>query len=796
MSTEDTIIYSAPNDKQSMLLTKRKHDNESEERVPVQSNKRAKGEMSSHQQHINDTIEEETRIRRHADIRSDIKHALDDTAEDLDDDYALAMALSLEYYCTTEDDYALAMSMSLEDCATEEDFALAMTLAIDEELCSDYNGSTGDSDDSTGVDGETDDNDDDTFLPYPTVANLPDLKEFLEAMKAADNVDQRELIQYVVEEKYIDKLVNLFETCEKEEKTSCLRTLRDVIVLLMHRDDSNIMKEVVKDCNFFGCLGILEYDTELAEQKADYRQMFSRVGKVKEVVPIEGPHTLRLINQVIRLQFLMVKVLPGTLEDDAASAVTLLTKAKSIEAVQDIIGDHKLMKDLFEVLKHPSEPKRRRNDVVLFIHQLCRMAEKTTVDVYSTLCPLGFFGLLEFAFVSDDLLAKHAGIETLHMALKTSPRLIRAEIVEQASRKGSKVFLDALLIQAMVEPSVRSMVKCMDAVQGLLDVNPELSKRSTPSLPLCRGKPVGNTLDRLDSSAEAFLDLFYTSFYFSDLVEPLLALKATSIRLNPSDIALCKKICQILSFLVQQYPSRLKPLLVSKCLAEKIAYLFKNHNQHLRLVALKFFRVCMDQDDDDFHRLLIQNEVIHSVVELLHDTKGNKTPTNWTCLEFFEHLRKTNIRLLVMQCSTLANETMGELSHVPLFRQLWDMRMGKFDIGAIVQPPQGKAKSGLSITPPHSRRPFIKDAYLAKGSEADGSPAGTPNGSQEGAGLVKELLQELFVDDDDREMTDAESDTPQSILGRRKREDTDFKEYKNAGDIARELPFGKRKKLD
>lgn len=105
------------------------------------------------------------------------------------------MALSLEGCCTTDDDYALALSMSLEDCTTDEDFVLAVTMAIDEELACDCSGSTGDS-----TDDDTDDDGDDTILPYPTVANLTDLKEFLEAMKAADNDDQRELIQYVVEE--------------------------------------------------------------------------------------------------------------------------------------------------------------------------------------------------------------------------------------------------------------------------------------------------------------------------------------------------------------------------------------------------------------------------------------------------------------------------------------------------------------------------------------------------------------------------------------------------------------------
>lgn len=150
-----------------------------------------------------------------------------------------------------------------------------------------------------------------------------------------------------------------------------------------------------------------------------------------------------------------------------------------------------------------------------------------------------------------------------------------------------------------------------------------------------------------------------------------------------------------------------------------------------------------------------------------------------------------------MQCSMLPKKTMEELSHVPLFRQLWDMHMGKYDGRATAQPPQGKAKSGLLIAPSHSRGPFIKGANKAQGSETDGSPAGTQNGSQEGASSVKELLQEPFGNNDDQEMTSTEGDTPQSILGRRKHEDTDFEEYKNAKeDVVRELSFGKRKKLD
>lgn len=110
--------------------------------------------------------------------------------------------------------------------------------------------------------------------------------------------------------------------------------------------------------------------------------MFSRVGKVKEVLPTDDPHTLQLVSQLTRLQFLMDKVLQGTLEEDAASAMNFMIKAESVEVVQAITCDRQLMKDLFDVLKDPSEPKHRQNDVVLFVHQLCTMAEKTMIDLY------------------------------------------------------------------------------------------------------------------------------------------------------------------------------------------------------------------------------------------------------------------------------------------------------------------------------------------------------------------------------------------------------------------------------
>ena len=82
------------------------------------------------------------------------------------------------------------------------------------------------------------------------------------------------------------------------------------------------------------------------------------------LITIDDPN----LKERILLHFLKEKVLVDTLEADAISMVTLMIMAKTLELVQDIVYDCQLMKDLFDILKNPLEPKYRRNDVVLFVH--------------------------------------------------------------------------------------------------------------------------------------------------------------------------------------------------------------------------------------------------------------------------------------------------------------------------------------------------------------------------------------------------------------------------------------------
>ena len=128
--------------------------------------------------------------------------------------------------------------------------------------------------------------------------------------------------------------------------------------------------------------------------------------------------------------------------------------------------------------------------------------------LHRKLCPAGLFDLLEFAFVSYDTRIKQAGVDIMQMALETSPRMIRIQIIEQATHKGSKVFLDAILNQIIAEPNVDFISQFAHAILTLLDVNLEAAEESNSTSAFQGSESADDGSGRPDPSVEHF----WTSF--------------------------------------------------------------------------------------------------------------------------------------------------------------------------------------------------------------------------------------------------------------------------------------------
>ncbi|KAK3846167.1 MAG: component of IIS longevity pathway SMK-1-domain-containing protein [Linnemannia gamsii] len=461
-------------------------------------------------------------------------------------------------------------------------------------------------------DDDSDDDEEDSFLPTPDITNLKQIKERLLAVEADKQV-QRKMKDYIVEEEYIDKFIPVLETCESMELTSMLSMLYVILMHLINIGDASIMDQIVKDSTFECCLGILENETDLASGKANYRRMFSGHMEYRLLFPIDDPYTLRTIHQLNRLQFLVETVLPENLDLDKETAgmLRLMIKSKTVEIVQDIGFDQNFMDNLFDVMTNDTEPMRRRQNVVFFVQQLCSMAKTTKVDIYKKLDPFDFMRLLEFVAGADNARVKQAGIEILQLALDTNPNFIRSHIARRPSTNSFKGFFDTIINQSLTETDVCIMPQFTESIRTLLDIKSELTDEDneddedllserTVVKHLPSERTVAKRLLDLTLNNEKFLSIFYEQF-LSCLVAPLLQLTKDTTALDPVTYARCESACSLLSSAVRIHPERIKDLLVSSRVYEKLCLLFKNDSKHLRLMALNFFRICLKHKENCFN---------------------------------------------------------------------------------------------------------------------------------------------------------------------------------------------------
>ncbi|KAK3846224.1 MAG: hypothetical protein J3R72DRAFT_516576 [Linnemannia gamsii] len=269
----------------------------------------------------------------------------------------------------------------------------------------------------------------------------------------------------------------------------------------------------------------------------------------------------------------------------------------------DISYNQNFMDDLFDVMTNDTEPMRRRQNVVFYVHQLCTMAKKTRVDIYKR------------------------GIEILQMALDTNPNFIRSHIARRSSTNNSKVSFDTIISQSLTVTDVSIMPQLTVSIRTLLDIKSELRNeddKDNEDLPSER--TVAKRLPDLTPEDEIFLNDFYKQF-LSSLATPLLLLTKATTALDQVTYARCESTSSLLSSAVRIHPERIKDLLASSRVSEKLCLLFKNDSKYLRLMALNFFRVCLKRMEKCFNQLLVRN-------------KSSMNVLNTACLDFFGFIRK------------------------------------------------------------------------------------------------------------------------------------------------------------
>lgn len=113
--------------------------------------------------------------------------------------------------------------------------------------------------------------------------------------------------------------------------------------------------------------------------------------------------------------------------------------------------------------------------------------------------------------------------------------------------------------------------------------------------------------------------------------------------LSIAEVSLYSHLVETLCFFVRQHAFRGKYFLLAENLPSRVAQLLESPEKHLKLTALKFFRVCVGLQDEFYIRHMIKNKLFEPILNIVIETMPRDNLLNSACLEFFEFIKRVSV---------------------------------------------------------------------------------------------------------------------------------------------------------
>lgn len=117
--------------------------------------------------------------------------------------------------------------------------------------------------------------------------------------------------------------------------------------------------------------------------------------------------------------------------------------------------------------------------------------------------------------------------------------------------------------------------------------------------------------------------------------------------------------------------------------------------------ALKFFRSCVNLQDEFYNRQITQNRLFEPILNIVYETMPRDNLLNSACLELFEFIKRENIKPIIIHIVENYRERLQQITYVDTFQSLllrYDQMQGfNPDIDATLFSSEG------GITPGHAK---------------------------------------------------------------------------------------------
>ncbi|PPQ70709.1 hypothetical protein CVT26_014633 [Gymnopilus dilepis] len=351
-----------------------------------------------------------------------------------------------------------------------------------------------------------------------------------------------------------------------------------------------------------------------------------------------------------------------------------------------------------------------RREVVLLLQQLCIMGKNIQMParmaLFRSLVDRGILfavqwavGLPEKEDANKQMIS--AGGEVLTALLDHDINGVRAHTLKQvlaiekereAGKKGADKAETILQMVCRIlaqskDLAVQSQIG--DALKTWLDIpsndGPGLGGAS-------EANPKVANVRKDEPGIERFLDYFYKDS-IRTLLKPLSDLpewrnfKDAALPLTREETNRLVYLCDIAHNCIQQHHFRSHIHFMSSDILARIATLFKAKDKHLRHSAFRIFRLLLKQGNPNSYNQMMKLDVLKPILDLTLQESLRDNLLSCSCQEFFDHIRRDNIKELIRFCMTQHEPEIQKLAQSPLGGQRFQQFIRRWEMN-IAPPPE------------------------------------------------------------------------------------------------------------
>ncbi|KDR84068.1 hypothetical protein GALMADRAFT_236708 [Galerina marginata CBS 339.88] len=353
-----------------------------------------------------------------------------------------------------------------------------------------------------------------------------------------------------------------------------------------------------------------------------------------------------------------------------------------------------------------------RREVVMLLQQLCIMGKTVQMParmaLFRTLVDRGILfavqwamGLPEKEEASKQMIS--AGGEVLSALLDHDINGVRAHVLKQVmaidkEREAAKKGADKA--ETILQMACRTMAQSKDlavqsqigdALKTWLDV-PMMDLHHGPSAPSEAGPKLAAMSRKDEPGQERFTDYFYKEC-IGGLLKPLSDLpdwrnfKEPLLPLTREETNRFVYLCDLIHNCIQQHSFRSHFHFMSSDILSRVATLFKAKDKHLRHSAFRIFRLLLKQGNHNSHVQIMKYDILKPILDLTIQESSRDNLLSCSCQEYFEHIRRENIKELIKYCMTTHEAEIQKLAKTPLGSQRFELFIRRWEMN-IAPPPE------------------------------------------------------------------------------------------------------------